>query len=380
MPNLVGYEPVIHYQRAGAGETVVLIHGLGANLAFWFMSVGRVLARDYHVICYDLRGHGASAMPDHDYLLPHMVQDLGAVLDQAGVEKAHVVGHSFGARVALAQAVLEPHRQASLTIADTQAKCLQPPMRLREWPYWQRWRAELQQMGHVGLPDDDEIITFELLKHFNDLSAGFAHGSLALPAPDGDGDGDGGGDADGRGDRDAGGVAARTGAAGAGAGGAAGALRKKRAVRRAAAAAAGAANAPSLRRRDMGRKGAARWTQLMEHTTAKAEFADERPLTREAIATIRVPTLAMFGEYSHCLPSCRQLEKLIPRTHVAIVPGAGHFHPAVKPRRFIKLLHHFLREHPGASEARALPPGGGRARAAAAAARAMPPGGRTRLR
>ncbi|MEO0421932.1 MAG: alpha/beta hydrolase [Pseudomonadota bacterium] len=347
MPNLVvGNQPTIHFQRAGAGETIVLIHGLGANLAFWFMSVGRVLARDYHIVCYDLRGHGGSDMPRHDYLLPHMVDDLNGLLDHLEIDKAHIVGHSFGARVALAHAIMAPQRQASLTIADTQAKCLQGPMRLREWPHWARWKRELVDMGHNGLPDDEEIITFELLKHFNDLSSGFAHGTLAsgsaaqsaddaqLPAP----------------------------------------MKKKRAARRAAVAGARAAGngAPSLRRRDMGRKGAARWNELMEQTSAKAEFADEQPLTREAIAGIRVPTLAMYGELSHCIPSCRQLEKLIPRTHVALVPGAGHFHPAVKPRRFVKLLDHFLREHPGASAAQALP--AGRKRAAAIAARARQPG------
>lgn len=343
MPNLVvGNQPTLHFQRAGAGETIVLIHGLGANLAFWFMSIGRVLARDYHIVCYDLRGHGASAMPERDYLLPHMVQDLNGLLDHLEVAKAHIVGHSFGARVALAHAILAPERQATLTIADTQAKCLQGPMRLREWPHWTRWKRELQEMGHQSLPSDEEVITFELLKHFNDLSSGFAHGSLAAPAGASAGDG------------------AKLPAA----------VKKKRAARRAAAGKGPAA--PSLRRRDMGRKGGARWTELMEHTSAKAEFADEQPLTREAIGAIRVPTLAMYGELSHCIPSCRQLEKLIPRTHVAIVPGAGHFHPAVKPRRFVKLLDHFLREHPGASALQALPAGRKRA-AAALAARAGRP-------
>jgi pimeloyl-ACP methyl ester carboxylesterase len=194
-------------------------------------------------------------------------------------------------------------------------------MRLREWPYWNRWKAELVEQGHRRLPDDEEIITFELLANFNDLSPGFANGALAKsPRPNEAG-------------------------------------RARR---------GGAAGAPSLRRRDMGRKGGARWGQLMDATTARADFANESPLTKEAIASIRTPTLAVYGELSHCLPSCRQLEKLIPRTHVAIIPGAGHFHPAVKPLRFTKVLGHFLREHPGASEGRALPR---RRRAAAIAAR-----------
>jgi pimeloyl-ACP methyl ester carboxylesterase len=327
MSTLPGREPVLHYEHAGNGETVVLIHGLGANMAFWFMTIGRALARNYHVICYDLRGHGSSGMPDRGYLLPDMVDDLVALLDHLEIERPHVVGHSFGARVALAHAVMHPERLATLTIADTQAKCLQGPMRLREWPHWNRWKTDLVAQGHTGLPADDEIITFELLAHFNSLSPGFANGSLA---PD---EGAAGAPA---------GVAAQRGAGG---------LRRARA--RGGAGAGGAA--PSLRRRDMGRKGSARWTHLMQDTTAKAEFADERPLTVENIARIRVPTLAAYGELSHCLPSCRRLEKLIPRTHVAIVPGAGHFHPAVKPRRFANLLAHFLREHPGASPGQALP-------------------------
>jgi pimeloyl-ACP methyl ester carboxylesterase len=290
------------------------------------MTVGRALARKYHVLCYDLRGHGTSGMPDRGYLLPNMVEDLVALLDHLEIERPHVVGHSFGARVALAHAIMEPSRLATLTIADTQAKCLQPPMKLREWPYWKRWKAELIEQGHSGLPDDEEIITFELLANFNDLSPGFANGALAK--------------------------APRAVAAG---------PRQQRRQQRGNAGAA-----PSLRRRDMGRKGGARWSRLMETTTARADFADERPLTPEAIAAIDAPTLAVYGELSHCLPSCRRLEKLIPRTHVAIIPGAGHFHPAVKPLRFTKVLGHFLREHPGASEAQALPR---RQRAAAIAAR-----------
>ena len=68
-------------------------------------------------------------------------------------------------------------------------------------------------------------------------------------------------------------------------------------------------------------------------------------IENEAIAQIAMPTLAMFGEFSHCLPTCRRLNQLIPDCEVAIVPGAGHFHPAVKPRRFVRQLTGFLARH-----------------------------------
>lgn len=288
MGRLQNRDVVLHYESAGQGDPVVLIHGLGANLAFWFMTIGRHLAQRYRVITYDLRGHGASSITPRGYMLPDMVEDLVQLLDHLGVQRAHIVGHSFGARVALAFTILQPQRVTSLTIADTQLRCLQPPTQLREWPYWPRWKAELEAQGHSGLPGDHEVITFELLASFNQLTPNFANGGLAS-----------------------------------------GPRARKRA-------------SPSLRRRDMGNRGAARWQRLLATTNAREEFSDERPLSNEAIAGIRSPTLAVFGELSHCLPSLQQLQRLIPGCEVEIVPGAGHFHPAVKPRRFTFLLEKFL--------------------------------------
>jgi pimeloyl-ACP methyl ester carboxylesterase len=291
---------VLHYQSAGEGEAVVLIHGLGANLAFWFMSVGRHLARQYKVITYDLRGHGASSITPGGYMLPNMVDDLSVLLDHLEVERAHIVGHSFGARVALTFAIMNAHRVTSLTIADTQVRCLQPPMQLRDWPHWPRWKSELEAQGHTSLPDDQQVITFELLANFNDLAPSFAHGGLG-PA-------------------------------------------RRRA-------------APSLRRRDMGKRGAQRWQRLLQTTRAREEFADETPLTNERIADIRAPTLAVYGELSHCMPSCRELQRLIPGCEVQIVPGAGHFHPAVKPRRFMHILETFLARNTSGPQDRPAPHG-----------------------
>ena len=286
MPEIVVDDVALHYQCFGEGEDLVLIHGLGANLAFWFPGIASMLSQHYRVILYDLRGHGKSAMPASGYTLAHMTSDLHALLEHLGVEHLHVVGHSFGARVALHYATLYPQQVATLTLADTQFICLQPRIRLREWFYWETWKQQLQEKG-VPLPDEDDFISFHLLKHLNQVSLELTQGSL---------------------------------------------VKKRR--------------GPSLKNRDMGKKGAARWEQLMETTTAKQELDEgEQQITLDDIKKISMPTLAVYGEYSHCLPSCGKLKELINDCQVVIHPKVGHFHPVVEPKMFIETLRKFLQAH-----------------------------------
>jgi pimeloyl-ACP methyl ester carboxylesterase len=274
----------LHHLCNGQGEDVVMIHGLGANLAFWYMGIAREIASRFRVITYDLRGHGRSRMHESGYTLTSMGDDLHALLDHLGVTRTHIVGHSFGARVALAYAIRRPERVASLTVADTQVSCLQPPMRLRDWPHWNAWKKQLIELGHDTLPSEDEFISYRLLASFNRMSRQFANGGLS--------------DARRRG--------------------------------------------PSLRDRDMGRKGARNWERLMSSTSAARDFENDTEITISALRRIAVPTLMMYGEYSHCLPTCRALSELIPDSHVMLVRGAGHFHPVIKPQRFVRALLRFL--------------------------------------
>src|SRR5215470_3923803 len=95
-----------HFQRVGKGPDVVMIHGLAANLAFWYFRIIPFLMIDFCITAYDLRGHGKSEMSDSGYTSADMAADLDALLDHLGVEKAHLVGHSFGGQVALHYATL----------------------------------------------------------------------------------------------------------------------------------------------------------------------------------------------------------------------------------------------------------------------------------
>jgi pimeloyl-ACP methyl ester carboxylesterase len=100
----------------GDGPPVVLVHGLTATRRY-VVHGSRLLERSgYRVISYDARGHGdSSAVPDpNDYGYPTLVADLGAVLNELGVDRAVLVGASMGAATTLAYALERPDRVAAL--------------------------------------------------------------------------------------------------------------------------------------------------------------------------------------------------------------------------------------------------------------------------
>jgi pimeloyl-ACP methyl ester carboxylesterase len=108
-----GYEP--HVEQDGFGVPVVLVHGTPLDLHCWDALVP-ALARALRVIRYDLRGHGTAAnvpVPDSFDLL---ADDIAALLDRLEIERAHVVGHSFGAQIAQNFALRHPDRVRSLGV------------------------------------------------------------------------------------------------------------------------------------------------------------------------------------------------------------------------------------------------------------------------
>lgn len=89
----------IHYVVQGAGEPVVLIHGLTANIQMQWVMPGILskLAKEYQVIALDNRGHGKSGKPhDPKQYGPEMVNDVVRLLDHLKLAKAHIVGYSMG--------------------------------------------------------------------------------------------------------------------------------------------------------------------------------------------------------------------------------------------------------------------------------------------
>ena len=106
----------LYYEMAGAGDAVVFLHGFTLDTRMWDDQFER-FAEQYHVIRYDLRGFGQSAVPT-DAPYAHF-DDLKALLDALGIEQAHLVGLSKGGGVALDFALAFPAYVRSLVLIDT---------------------------------------------------------------------------------------------------------------------------------------------------------------------------------------------------------------------------------------------------------------------
>lgn len=314
MPVMTRNDLRINYQTLGPelrghGEVpVALIHGLGANLSFWYLGASRHMGTARPVIMHDLRGHGASSMPQKGYALEDLAGDFGQLMDELGLEQAHVVGHSHGARVALAYALEHPERVASLTLADTQIRSIQPSVRLRDWPHWPAWRAELQRQGVSQFPNDDAVIDFRLLADLGPRGAGVPS-PLAEPAI--------------------------IGAAGE-------EMFAGPNVTRLNPPGGFAGRRINLRSRQMGSRSSQRWQALLEQTSASDELHDESALVPQSLSHLKMPVMLMYGALSHCVPTADRLLEILPNARRILIPGGGHFFPIVKPRVFSRALNVFL--------------------------------------
>jgi pimeloyl-ACP methyl ester carboxylesterase len=102
----------IEYEVTGEGQPVILLHGFPDSGRVWRHQVPALSEAGFKVIVPDLRGYGRSDKPrDVDaYRMPFLVEDVGTVMEDAGVSRAHVVGHDWGAALAWAFAAALPDR------------------------------------------------------------------------------------------------------------------------------------------------------------------------------------------------------------------------------------------------------------------------------
>lgn len=100
----------------GASETILLVNGLGSQMTRWPEDFCQRLAgRGYRVIRYDNRDTGLSTWPTEAYSLADMARDGMAVLDAAGVDRAHIAGVSMGGMIVQRMAIDHPGRVLSMT-------------------------------------------------------------------------------------------------------------------------------------------------------------------------------------------------------------------------------------------------------------------------
>jgi pimeloyl-ACP methyl ester carboxylesterase len=108
----------IAWERRGGGSPVVLIHGLGYARWGW-EPVADGLAEAFEIVLLDNRGIGESDAPPGPYTVSEMAADVLGVLDEAGIERAHVVGTSLGGMIAQELALTAPARVDRLVLVCT---------------------------------------------------------------------------------------------------------------------------------------------------------------------------------------------------------------------------------------------------------------------
>jgi pimeloyl-ACP methyl ester carboxylesterase len=106
-----------HGTDVGEGPPVVLLHGFPGTSDLWRNQIPVLVDAGYQCIAPDMRGRGRSNRLDSvsSYVLPNLVYDIAGIMDALGINRAHIVGHDWGAGVAWRFALTLPVRIEILT-------------------------------------------------------------------------------------------------------------------------------------------------------------------------------------------------------------------------------------------------------------------------
>lgn len=106
----------LHYNTTGAGDPVILLHGLFGSLRNWQAMAGR-LGHTHRVITVDLRNHGQSHQAA-SMTYPEMAEDVLHLVKHLALENVTLIGHSMGGKTAMTCALLQPQTLARLVVLD----------------------------------------------------------------------------------------------------------------------------------------------------------------------------------------------------------------------------------------------------------------------
>jgi pimeloyl-ACP methyl ester carboxylesterase len=188
----------VHYESHGKGkDAVVFIHGWTCDLTFWR---GQAPVYEKHrSLLIDLPGHGQSDKPDVSYTQERFARAIEAVMRDAGVERAVLVGHSMGGPVALTFMRLFPAKTKALVLVDAYVPQAPKDETAREQQKKQmdafaaRWRAPNYKESAAEMiesmfsdkttPSQREEIRRKMLAAPQHVMASAFEGMLALEAP-----------------------------------------------------------------------------------------------------------------------------------------------------------------------------------------------------
>ena len=114
----------LNFRTLGEGDPLIIMHGVFGSSDNW-QTLGKVFAENFKVYLVDLRNHGNSPHSDEfDYDV--MVKDVVELMDDEGLKKAHILGHSMGGKVAMHLATQHADRVDKLIVVDIAPKYYPP--------------------------------------------------------------------------------------------------------------------------------------------------------------------------------------------------------------------------------------------------------------
>lgn len=155
--------------EAGTGPDLVLMHGTGGHVEAFLRNLPG-LARDFHVVLFDFVGHGWSDGPDEPYTLDVYAEQLEALLDVLGIERALLSGESLGGWVTAWFAARRPERveRAILAVPGNVTMKLETMKRLRESTRKAVVEASREnvraRLEWLFAPDNRHLVTDELVE------------------------------------------------------------------------------------------------------------------------------------------------------------------------------------------------------------------------
>lgn len=102
-----------------APDPIIMIHGMFTNLSVFYFNIATHLAKTHHIIMYDLRSHGLSEKVKYGYDLKTMSNDLISLMNFFKIQKANLVGYSFGGLISLFTAIHHPELTQKIAIIDS---------------------------------------------------------------------------------------------------------------------------------------------------------------------------------------------------------------------------------------------------------------------
>lgn len=154
--------------RARSKQPLILLHGL-ADCGMVWSSLIEHLAAEYDIVAPDLRGHGESSKPETGYSSLEIIDDLEALLDHLDWDRVHVLGHSWGGKLATIWATNNPQRFATLILVDPFYVNKLPSWLKITFPFLYRVLPFLKGMGPFSSQEEAEKLA-KTLKQYRQWS------------------------------------------------------------------------------------------------------------------------------------------------------------------------------------------------------------------